>query len=158
MRVTAVRSARGELLLLLPLLGCHAARSGEEAKAAIMRADVDFAQATAQRGLDGWVEWFAVDGIQVPSHGEIVSGLPAIREYMTSTFADTSVHLTWKPDWAEVASNGDLGYTFGHWRVLKDHMTVVSSGRYLTVWRRQPDGKWKVAADIGNEAPPPTTP
>jgi ketosteroid isomerase-like protein len=30
------------------------------------------------------------------------------------------------------------------------------SGNYVTIWRRQPDGSWKVAVDIGNQdAPPP---
>jgi ketosteroid isomerase-like protein len=28
----------------------------------------------------------------------------------------------------------------------------VARGNYVTLWRRQSDGTWKVAADIGNQA------
>lgn len=29
----------------------------------------------------------------------------------------------------------------------------AAHGRYLTVWRKQADGSWKVTADIGSNAP-----
>jgi ketosteroid isomerase-like protein len=74
---------------------------------------------------------------------------------MLAVFADTSFHLTWDPTFAAVSSSGDLGYTVGtresSRRVGAEQ--VVDRGTYLTVWRRQEDGSWKVEADIGNPAP-----
>jgi len=26
-------------------------------------------------------------------------------------------------------------------------------GKYITIWRKQADGRWKVAADLGNQGP-----
>jgi ketosteroid isomerase-like protein len=56
-----------------------------------------------------------------------------------------------------VAASGDVGYTLGHWEsVLKTPAgdSVLGRGNYLTIWRRQSDGTWKVSADIGNQAAP----
>lgn len=61
--------------------------------------------------------------------------------------------LTWKPVKADVASSGDLGYTWGNWKfVLPD---TVLYGNYFTVWEKQSDGSWKMSLDGGNETPPP---
>lgn len=59
------------------------------------------------------------------------------------------------------AASGDLGCTIGRWasRALgKDgRWTVQGRGNYVTIWRRERDGSWKVAVDVGNAdpAPPP---
>ena len=31
---------------------------------------------------------------------------------------------------------------------------VVTKGRYMTIWRKQPDGQWKVILDSSSEEPP----
>ena len=33
-------------------------------------------------------------------------------------------------------------------------MAADGAGNYVTIWRRQGDGSWKVAVDIGNADPP----
>jgi len=48
--------------------------------------------------------------------------------------------------------SGDLGYTHGTYRrerVNSEDEAVVETGRYVTIWRRNADGKWKVVLDIG---------
>jgi ketosteroid isomerase-like protein len=53
------------------------------------------------------------------------------------------------------AASGDIGYTLGHWEtVLRTPVgdSTLGRGHYVTLWRRQPDGTWKVALDIGNQA------
>lgn len=67
--------------------------------------------------------------------------------------------LSWYPVVADVSLAGDLGYTTGPWELRpqgkKD--TNVLHGFYLTFWRKQPDGSYKVLFDggISNPAPPP---
>jgi len=71
------------------------------------------------------------------------------------------VELTWWPVYAEVAASGDLGYTTGPY-VLRDtgpgQGGETQHGYYVTVWRRQADGAWKVVADLGVTTPPPAGP
>jgi ketosteroid isomerase-like protein len=123
-----------------------------------MDADRAFNRATAERRIDGWMEFFAEDGSMIRSAGTI-SGRAAIREDMTKAFADTSFTLTWEPDQAD--ASGALGYTNGHYKAqFRDAkgQPQVRTGRYLTVWKQQPDRSWKVVRDIGVQDVPPPAP
>ena len=125
----------------------------------IEQADRDFSADVSREGTEAWVRWFAPDGRQIVPGKQRV-GRDAIREEMKDAFSDPTRKLVWWPDHGAVASSGDVGWTTGRYEVRKTGadgaITVLSTGRYLTVWRRQPDGTWKVEADIGN--PDPRTP
>ena len=67
----------------------------------------------------------------------------------------SSVKLSWGPTWVAVSSAGDLALSTGPWDV-KHHeksLVKVSTGWFFSVWRRQPDGAWKVAVDAGISSP-----
>ena len=118
----------------------------------LMTADRAFAQATAQGGAEGWASWFATAGRMYRTVG-FVDGRDSIQAAMVAAFSDSTRLLRWEPDTAVVAASGDLGYTLGHWEsVLRRTAgdSVVGRGNYVTIWRRQSDGTWKVAVDIGN--------
>jgi ketosteroid isomerase-like protein len=63
--------------------------------------------------------------------------------------SDNTFVLTWKPAKAVIAESGDLGYTYGFWTFTASNET--SHGTYLTVWKKDFNGKWKYIADTGNE-------
>jgi len=127
--------------------------------AALLAADRAFEAATAARGAAGWGSFFAADGIAVPPSGPLPKGGPAEAEAgMTGLFSDPKASLRWQPEQAVLAKSGELGYTIGSYELHASGpggSPVTRRGRYLTVWRRQADGTWKVLADIGNVAPPP---
>jgi ketosteroid isomerase-like protein len=64
---------------------------------------------------------------------------------------DSPTRLIWKPVFAEISGAGDLGYTTGPYEVYKDRLTKEASdfGHYITIWKKQIDGAWKAALDIG---------
>jgi ketosteroid isomerase-like protein len=59
--------------------------------------------------------------------------------------------LSWDPNYADVSSNGLLGYTTGNWeyRSAGKGGTPEAFGNFITIWQRQPDGKYKFVVDIG---------
>jgi ketosteroid isomerase-like protein len=145
-----------QALVLITLLSganaCVAAPDLEAARQALMDADRAFAQETAANGVDGWVAYFADDGVQFVPGGHI-TGHAAIRELMTPALSDPSFSLTWDPVEARVSSSGDLGYTIGRWErrgTGSDGVETVATGSYVSIWRLQEDGTWKVELDIGN--------
>lgn len=145
--------ARSPVLLLLLLTACARTPDVAAARAALMDADRAFNKATAERRIDGWMEFFAEDAAMIRSAGTI-TGLKAIREDMAKAFADTGFTLTWEPDQAD--ASGALGYTNGHYK--SQFRNFKATGRYLTVWKQQPDGSWKVVRDIGVQDLPPPAP
>ena len=58
--------------------------------------------------------------------------------------------LSWYPVLADAAQSGDMGYTTGPWTMLQNNRPV-SAGEYVTVWRKQLDGRWKFAVNMGIE-------
>jgi ketosteroid isomerase-like protein len=66
--------------------------------------------------------------------------------------------LVWWPIYADAARSGDLGYTTGpyEFRQKGPDDKEVFTGNYMTIWRKQTDGTWKVAIDFGISNPPPT--
>lgn len=123
-------------------------------EAELVEADRNFAKAVERDGLGGWMAAFAPGGRMIGG-GESYIGLEAIRRQMLPVFADSTFSLSWDPIYAEVAASGDLGYTVGRYTSSSGSGVTATrqEGTYLTVWRRQPNGDWKVQADIGNPAP-----
>jgi ketosteroid isomerase-like protein len=60
--------------------------------------------------------------------------------------------LIWNPLKSEIASSGEIGYTFGEWKYfMKDSINSDTSyGNYMSVWKKQDDGSWKFVIDGGN--------
>ena len=56
--------------------------------------------------------------------------------------------LAWWPNFAGVARSGDLGFTTGPASVNGAAPEVF----YFTVWKKQPDGRWKWVLDAGVDA------
>ncbi len=142
-------------LALVSLMGPAPRGAAGADKGTLLEADMAFARATAERGLEGWLSWFAPDARIFPPGEPVIEGLDAIKAHYLKTGFDPRP-LTWKPAYAELSASGDLGYTVGYasWPGTDDQGRKVAHGsKYLTVWRRQPGGAWKVAADIGNAAP-----
>lgn len=139
----------------LALSACRPTPDLAVARAGIRDADLAFAKATKERGVEGWVDFFADSGMMVGA-GRNYVGRAAIRELMAPELGDTASSLAWRPAGAEVSRDGELGYTIGRWervRRMKDS-TRTLRGSYVTIWRRQGDGTWKVVLDIGNADPP----
>jgi uncharacterized protein (TIGR02246 family) len=127
------------------------------AETELLAADRAFAHDTAERRIEGWVDGFADDGTMLPTGEPLARGKAAIREVMEPLLADPTNHLEWDPDRASVSASGDLGYTLGHTTIAKampnGQEIVLAKLKYVTVWKRQADGHWKVAATAGTPDP-----
>jgi ketosteroid isomerase-like protein len=97
-----------------------------------------------------WAGWFAPDGRQIVP-GTVVTGHETITALMDGAFTSPGFALEWDPDTAAASPDGQLGWTSGRYvsRGIGPEGEVVTEGRYLTIWRRLPDGAWKVDLDTG---------
>jgi ketosteroid isomerase-like protein len=68
--------------------------------------------------------------------------------------------LMWYPSFATIARAGDLGCTTGPWtfRPGGPDDDPIAHGYFVSLWRVQPVGQWKVELDCGVTCPPPPTP
>lgn len=103
-------------------------------------ADRAFSADTSARGVEGWMAGFDAQGGMI-RRGNRIEGA-AIRDAMSDLLAKGK--LVWEP----VASGrqATIGFTVGK-ATYTGPQTWQSS--YVTIWRQQPDGTWKVLFDTG---------
>jgi ketosteroid isomerase-like protein len=139
--------------LVLGVMSLEREREPGPSSEELIEADRTFAAETLARGGNGWAEFFVRDGIMFPPSGR-VDGREAIRERMLPVFAPDQPLLLWEPDSAVIAKSGDLGYTIGRWKSVGTDSTganvILAEGNYVTMWKKDDAGVWRVALDIGN--------
>jgi ketosteroid isomerase-like protein len=71
---------------------------------------------------------------------------------------ETGLDLVWEPTFAAIARSGDFGYDTGpaKWRANKKEPSFSGYGHFVSIWKKQKDGAWKVALDCGIENPEPS--
>jgi ketosteroid isomerase-like protein len=114
-----------------------------------------FAKDVREKGGAGFAEWFAEDGVTLGNGAAPVIGKVAIAR--SANWSPAVYELTWTPTEAQMGPSGDMGYTWGHFeghsKDTSGHTIATLTGRYLTIWRRQPDDQWKVVLDAGANEP-----
>ena len=118
-------------------------------------ADRAFARMAADSGAAAAFGTFAApSGVIFPGSGDVVIGPEAIRARMRENRARTA--WVWAPVYAGSSDAGDLGFTVGEATIRStvDTTTSIFYSKYLSVWRRMPDGTIRFLADAGNARPP----
>jgi ketosteroid isomerase-like protein len=149
----------GPAILLVGALLCspddHAAGRAADL-VDLMRVDSEFNALSQRVGrIEGFLQYMADDALLL---NRATRGKAAAR----SSFERTDVkgfRLIWGATYADVSAAGDLGYTLGVWHretpVRETTQMRTSTGMFLTIWRREPDGSWKFVVDgVGNVMAP----
>jgi uncharacterized protein (TIGR02246 family) len=138
--------------LVAASLGCTPPKADlESARAAVRQADEDLNRAVAAKDMDRFKSLLAEDAV---FYGQkILEGREEVASAWSVFFEpEPKVRLRWEPVSATVSAAGDLGYTLGDYvqEVVKDDGSFATAkGHYVTIWRKDPDGAWRAAVDIG---------
>ena len=133
-------------------------QGGQPEADTLMQLDKDFDEATARKGVEGWVMYFAENGSMVSGTAAPTTGRDAIRKAMSGLFGDSTFSLRWTPTSAGIFIPGKLGYTVGRSEQRgkdKEGRRVIKRGVYTTLWMKQGDGSWKIIFDTGSSDGPP---
>jgi ketosteroid isomerase-like protein len=127
-------------------------QSGSRTLQSLIEAEKSFARLSEEKGIkEAFLAYLADDSIVFRP-----KPVPGRRVYEAA--ADNSpALLTWEPAYAEIAVDGDLGYTTGPYE-LRDKSRPgdpVRYGHYVSLWQKQPSGLWKVVVDVGISHPQP---
>ena len=115
-------------------------------------ADRAWLKACSTKDVAKSVAFFDKQGSMLVPNSPVATG-KAIARLFAKGFALRDYKLTWHPNKVGVARSGDLGYTSGKYQLSftdEQGRTVRDKGKYLMVWKRQPDGAWKVLFDTSS--------
>lgn len=121
---------------------------------AMAHTEREFARTATVKGWrDAFLDFFADDAVAFAP--EVMLAKERLRKQPNIPFSE--VELLWEPRTGDVAASGELGWLTGPSTtvVKKTPEAKKSYGCYLSVWRKQPDGQWRVFIDVGVNAPEP---
>ena len=115
----------------------------------LMQVDRDFCADWQKNGAEAWARWFAEYGVEDTGASPAV-GPEAVRKNVAETYGPGST-LTWIPDEARAMEDGRMGLTRGHFTVVihANGQKKEVRGQYITIWRKQKDGNWRIVWDGG---------
>lgn len=131
------------LLALFPLR----AESLDEAVRAMTNAEKKFYETGQEKGTRAaFLEFLAPDAI-------VFRPGPVNGQEVWSKRPESGFDLVWEPAFAVIARSGDFGYDTGpaKWRAKKTDEKFSGYGHFISIWKKQKDGAWKVALDCGIE-------
>ena len=127
--------------------------------AAVKAADAALQEAVAAKDLGRIMVHYAEDAVLMPAAEPLISGKAAITEEWQHILAIPELENMSTLARAEVASAGDLAYTMGSYRARmmgEAGVLVDEPGKWVSIWKRQPDGKWRIIVETYNtDVPPP---
>jgi hypothetical protein len=116
----------------------------------VVKAEEDFNKLVERKGIkEGFLSVADIEGIVFKPQAV------KITEFYSSIDKQPG-KLSWQPKLARISANGDLGFTAGPY-VYQNGKTEDDKvyGDYLSVWRLDAEGKFKLLIDLGIQHPEP---
>ena len=108
----------------------------------------DFAKTAKTKGIrDSFLDFFAEDSIAFTP--DPTSARERLLKQTPTPFSLNE--LLWEPRTGDVAASGEIGWLTGPSTFIDHSAPDVTPryGNYLSVWRKQADGRWRVFIDVG---------
>ncbi len=120
--------------------------AADEARQQVTQTELAFARTLANRDLIAFGNFIAPDAV-FWSGDQPLRGRDAVIKAWTPFFSSPDAPFSWSPDRVEVSGNGTLGSTSGPVYGSTGGLT----GRFNSIWQRQPGGEWRIVFDSGSD-------
>ena len=113
------------------------------------------AMAQTQSIAEAFEHYLAKNALNLNGGYDGVSRAEVIADYQRRR--DT-LKMKWWPVTSEIATSGELGFTWGRFIEHKTHedgKVEEIHGKYITIWQKDEQGQWKSLTDMGVLNPPP---
>jgi len=140
------------IFISLLLFSCIASAADTTAiEQALRGLDTQWSSAAGAKDLAKTVSFYSADAIVMPPNASAATSRKAIRKVWQDLLASSGLVISWKTTKVEVAKSGDLACLSGTYELTMNDASgkpVNDHGKYVEVWEKQSDGKWKCGTDI----------
>jgi uncharacterized protein (TIGR02246 family) len=126
---------------------------GNADEEAIRKLDQEWSAAAGSKDAAKTVSFYADDASAFPFNAPIATGREHIQEMWSHLMSLPGFALSFAPSKIEVAKGADLAYDVGTFELKANDAQgnpATTVGKYVVVWKKQPDTHWRVVADIFN--------
>ena len=120
---------------------------------AIRAADAAGLKAAQAKDVNGATANYADDAAWLPPNSPIANGKEAIRAGWSKLLGIPGFRIDWNITKLDISRGGDFAYTLYAYKMIMpgaDGKPVMNQGKDMAVWKKQPNGRWKIAADAFN--------
>ena len=140
------------------LVGCSRPSFDARAEeASLLKRDAEWADAASDgKDVEKIVSYWTDDALVIPPGQPVAEGKPAIRAFVADSLKIPGFKVHWTSEKVSFSQDGQVAYMRGTNETIMpgpDGKLMTLHGRSITVWRREPDGQWRCAVDIWNDAP-----
>jgi len=126
--------------------------------AAVRSVEAAWVQDIATKDVDKFTSYYADDASVLLPNEMMITGKDNIKAAWKPVLADPNFALTFHSTRGEASKSGDFVYVIGTYSMTtsspRNQSPVTDQGKYLTVFKKQADGGWKVVADMINSDMP----
>src|SRR5215471_18303511 len=142
--------------ILVLVAGCTAAVDVDKERSTLLATDSQWMKSA--NDAHKFASFYATDASFYAPDAPVVKGRDAIEATFKQLASAPGFALSWTVASSEIGAAGDIAYLGGAYELKLTG--GGEKGKYVTAWKKQTDGSWKVTNDIFNadEAPPPPAP
>lgn len=143
-------------ILFLSILGCSPKQDADALQSELLQADKDWAAAAKAGDVSKIPTFWADDAINFFPEAPPAVGKKAILELVKRNRGQSGFALSWEPLQAVVAASGEMGYTYGSFRLSfngPDDNVIAKTGNYVCIWKKEAGESWKCVIESTIFAP-----
>ena len=140
----------GQLMVSLAMAGLAASfaaadDSPDELAAVVEAREIAFARTMADRDVEAFATFISDEAVFFNGN-EPLRGKAAVVDAWSRFFESPAAPFSWHPDVVVVLDSGTLALSSGPVYAADG----TEGGRFNSIWRREPDGVWRVVFDKGS--------
>lgn len=135
------------LLILVPSVGVTAISAQKEMtdlQRHVFDVESAFARTMADRNHDSFVSFLSEEAVFF-GEASILRGKEAVAEGWRPFFEGPQAPFSWEPEHVEVLPSGGLAHSSGPVYDAQGNRV----GTFNSIWRLDPDGRWRIVFDKG---------
>ncbi len=153
MKTLFIRS--GFVLMMVTLFALSAnSQSNDEIRDKIAKINKQMAKAMMEGNAQATLGFYAKDAVSLPNYGEMVKGIDAIKKSNEEMVSSGMKVNSMEFNIVMVTTYGNMVSEIGTYKMNATMPGMASpmddTGKYLTLWEKQPDGSLKIKVETWN--------
>ena len=139
------------ITLNCPIIGADEQSALKEARQAIDKGNAQWIEAWDKADASLIAKLFAEDGVLLGRNGKFFKGPEQIFQRQKTVMEGAGKGVKATVTTVDLWLDGETAYETGtySYKYQEKGKLVTEEGRYVTIWKRQSDGSWKIVTDMG---------
>ena len=153
MKTLFIRSGFALMMVTLFALSANS-QSNDEIRDKIAKINKQMAKAMMEGNAQATLGFYAKDAVSLPNYGEMVKGIDAIKKSNEEMVSSGMKVNSMEFNIVMVNTYGNMVSEIGTYKMNATMPGMASpmddTGKYLTLWEKQPDGSLKIKVETWN--------